>query len=418
MDSSLIKEIARETGTPVYIYREEGIVDNYRAFYSAFREGCAKSRVFYAYKANTNLALCRILAREGAGADVVSGGELETALKAGLSGRDIIFTSNSKTAAELSLAVDCGAVINVDSQSELSMLSDIAREKGKTARISFRINPGIDAKTHDKIATGLKGSKFGIHVEEGLALKAYKTAKEMPGLDIAGVHTHLGSQIRDTLPYASAAEKIFEFTGVLKKELGIELGFVDLGGGLAVPYEGEKTAPPGDLADAIVPVYDRWCKALGYEPELWLEPGRYLVAGAGMLLCRVQSVKETPYKRFVNLDAGFNTFLRPAMYDAYHKINVVGREDDKPSVKYDVAGNICESGDLFARDRMLPETREGDLMAILDAGAYGYSMASRYNSRPLPPEVLVRSDGSYEVIRERESMEDLYRNQRIPKDLL
>ena len=418
MDSSILERIVKDVGTPVYVYDESRLRRNFQVFYSAFRERYPKTKVLYAYKANTSLAVCSIFRKEGAGADVVSGGELEIAGKIGLSGDDIMFTSNAKTREELSLALDRGVVINVDSLSELSLLQKTAAETGKKARISFRINPGIDPRTHPKIATGLAVSKFGLHMEEGIAFGAYRAAKGMKEIEIVGIHTHIGSQIKEVSPYVDAAEKMMEFSYRLKKELSIQLRFVDLGGGLGVPYHEEQTAKPGDLAEAVVPVIKKWNQKLCYEPELWLEPGRYLVADAGILAATVQSMKQTPCRRFVNLDAGFNTLVRPAMYDAYHRIVVLGREEDALAERYDVAGNVCESGDIFARDRALPTVREGDVLLILDAGAYGYSMASRYNSRMLPPEVLVRCDGSYETIREKESMEDLYRHQRIPKDLL
>jgi diaminopimelate decarboxylase len=400
MDSSILERIVKDVGTPVYVYDESRLRRNFQVFYSAFRERYPKTKVLYAYKANTSLAVCSIFRKEGAGADVVSGGELEIAGKIGLSGDDIMFTSNAKT------------------REELSLLQKTAAETGKKARISFRINPGIDPKTHPKLATGLKVSKFGLHMEEGIAFGAYRAAKGMREIEIVGIHTHIGSQIKEVSPYVDAAEKMMEFSYRLKKELSIQLRFVDLGGGLGVPYHEEQTAKPGDLAEAVVPVIKKWNQKLCYEPELWLEPGRYLVADAGILAATVQSMKQTPCRRFVNLDAGFNTLVRPAMYDAYHRIVVLGREEDGPVETYDVAGNVCESGDIFARGRALPEVREGDVLLILDAGAYGYSMASRYNGRMLPPEVLVRCDGSYEIIREKESMEDLYRHQRIPKDLL
>jgi diaminopimelate decarboxylase len=307
--------------------------------------------------------------------------------------------------------------VNVDSVPELLIVEEIASEKRKKVRISFRINPNVDPRTHPKIATGLKGSKFGLHIEDGIAFEAYRKAKDMEHLDIVGLHTHIGSQIKESLPFVDPAEKVMEFAHTLKEKLGIRLEFIDLGGGLGIPYQGEKTITPEDLAAAVVPIIGKWNKKLGYEPRLWLEPGRYIVADAGILLARVQTIKVTPYRKFINLDAGFNTLIRPAMYDAYHRITVVGKETAKATEKYDVAGSVCESGDLFAKERELPKAEAGDLMAIHDAGAYGYAMASRYNSRPMPPEVLIRRDGSYEIVRERESIEDLFRGQKIPKDL-
>lgn len=418
MDSSLLKKITEELGTPVYAYQEELLIQNYRNFYSAFRKRYQKTKVLYAYKANTNLALCAILKREGAGADVVSGGELLTAQKIGLNGRDIIYTNNSKTREEIAWALDADAVINADSAPDLLKIQKIAKEKKKTAKISFRINPGINPRTHAKIATGLKESKFGIHIEGDNAYKAYKTASILDNIKIIGVQTHIGSQITEAGPYTDAAEKVMEFTLRLKKDLGLKLEFVDLGGGLGIPYHGEQIIKPDDLAEAIIPVMEKWNKHLTYTPALWLEPGRYIIANTSILLTTVQTIKETPYKKYINIDAGFNTLIRPAMYDAYHRVEIIGKEKEDKTEKYDVAGNICESGDLLAKDRMLPKAEPGDILALMDSGAYGYSMASRYNTRLMPPEVLIRPNGKYEVIREREKLEDHYRYQKIPKDLL
>ncbi len=418
MDSSQLKKIAEEHGTPVYVYSEELLIKNYRTFYSAFSKRYSKVKILYAYKANASLALCAILKKEGAGADVVSGGELLTAQKIGLAGRDIIYTNNSKTKEEIAQALDADAVINADSVPDLLKIQKTAEEKKKTAKISFRINPGVNPKTNAKIATGLKESKFGIHIEGDAAYTAYKTANGLDNIKITGVQTHIGSQIKEAAPFTEACEKIMEFALRLKKDLNLKLEYIDLGGGLGIPYQEEKIIKPDDLASAIVPVVEKWNKQLNYEPALWLEPGRYLVANTGMLLTTVQTVKETPYKKFINTDAGFNTLIRPAMYDAYHRIENIGREKEEKTEKYDIAGNICESGDLFAKDRLMPKTMPGDILALMDAGAYGYSMASRYNARLLPAEVLIRSNGKYELIREREKLEDQYKYQKIPKDLL
>ena len=417
MDPSVLKRVVRDVGTPVYIYDEGLLRRNLQIFSSAFASNYPKTKVLYAYKANSSLAILSIFCKGGAGADVVSAGELETAAKIGLSGGDMMFSSNAKTAAEISLAIELGAVINVDSAGELSVVQKAAKALKRRARISFRINPGVDPRTHAKIATGLKDSKFGLHIEGGNAFSAYRTASGMKEVEIVGVHTHIGSQIKETGPFVDAAEKIMEFVSRLKNELSIELRFVDLGGGLGVPYQEEKFATPEELAGAIIPVVRKWNEKIGYEPELWLEPGRYLVADAGVLACSVQSVKQTPYHTFVNVDAGFNTLIRPAMYGAYHRITVLGPGNARPMKKYDVAGNVCESGDIFARDLELPEVTAGDVLLIHDAGAYGFAMASRYNSRPLPAEVLVRRDGSFDIIRQRETAEDLYRGQKVPKDL-
>jgi len=417
MDFSDLIKIAKKNGTPTYVYYEDRIRENYREFYSAFNKRYKRVKVLYAYKANSNLAICHILRKEGSGADVVSKGELKTALNVGVPSEDIIFTNNCKTEEELQSALEAGILINIDSLDELQLLGRISNKKKKKAKISFRINPGVDPKTHSKVATGLRESKFGIHIENGLAFNAYRLAGEMQSMEILGIHMHIGSQITEVSPFVDGVEKLMEFVLRLKNELGIELKFVDIGGGLGIPYQEERIATPEDLANAIIPVIKKWNKRLSYEPELWLEPGRYLVGNSGILLCRVQSVKETPYKKFVNVDAGFNILLRPAMYNAYHRIRVLGKENENSTERYDIAGNICESGDILARDRELPKIIAGDILAILDTGAYGFSMSSRYNSRPLPAEVLIRSDGSVELIREREGFEDLFLHQRVPEDL-
>ena len=454
MDTELqLLKIAENFKTPVYVYYEDMIRNNCREFYSSFKKKYEKTRILYAYKANTNLTICSVLLSEGVGADVVSPGELHSAIKTGVDPGDIIFTNNSKSVDDLVTAVNSGVIINIDSVSELNTLNGILTDmenknyneisrkesnnkensneenrkeetcKNKKARISFRINPSVDPKTHPKISTGLRESKFGIHIENDLAFLAYSLAKTMQNMEIVGVHTHVGSQITDMRVFEDTAEKVMEFVYRLKKELDITLEFVDIGGGLGIPYapqeNGGKIVTPEDMANAIVPVIKEWNAKTGYEPELWLEPGRYLIGTAGVLLCRVQSVKETPHKKFVNVDAGFNTLQRPAMYDAYHKVIVVNKaairnanQEPGNTDTYDIVGNICESGDILAKDRRLPKIETGDTIAILDAGAYGFSMASRYNSRPLPAEVLIRGD-SVELIRERESYEDLFLHQKV-----
>lgn len=416
MDTNRLLEIAKEFRTPVYVYDENQVRKNYRVFFSAFRERYKKSRILYAYKANSNLAICSILREEGAGADIVSCGELQAALRVGVHPENILFTNNSKSEEEIQMALDAGIILNVDSMDELKTLEKISSRSRKTARISFRINPSIDPKTHPKIATGMKESKFGIHIH-GNALKAYKLAEGMKNIEIVGIHMHIGSQIMDLSVFQNAAEKIMEFIAVLNKKLNIQLEFVDLGGGLGVPYHGEEALHPEDLARGIVPIVKKFVSEINYEPELWLEPGRYLVGNSGVLLCSVQSVKRTPYKNFINVDCGFNTLLRPAMYDAYHRVQVLNKLDRIPTETYDIAGNVCESGDILAKNRRLPRVEPKDIIAILDTGAYGFSMSSQYNSRPRPAEVLFWED-SVELIRERETEKDLFLHQRIPGDLM
>jgi diaminopimelate decarboxylase len=275
--------------------------------------------------------------------------------------------------------------------------------------VSFRVNPGVDPHTIHQINTGISESKFGLHLEDGIALAAYERAKALPHVKIVGAHCHIGSQITETSGYELAAKKMLAFVLELKEKLGITLEFLDLGGGIGIPYhDGETVMGPEDLAKALQPIWSEGIAKLGYEPELWLEPGRFLVAQSGTVIARVNSVKTTPVKTFVNVDAGFETLVRPAMYQAYHRVRVVGRTEDP--TKLDVAGNVCETGDILAAERTLPRPKPGDLVAILDAGAYGFSMASEYNARPLPAEVLVDGD-SATVIRRGEAESELFRDE-------
>jgi len=412
-ESTRLASLADTYGTPLYVYDRATIERQVKALKDAFVPRFPKLRIFYAVKANTNLTILSMLRKEGLGAEVVAAGEIVTAQKLGTKGADIMFTSSSKSPAELKLALESGVTLNVDSLDELEQVQVLAKKLGKKARISFRINPGVDPHTIHQINTGISESKFGLHLENGIALAAYKRAKELPNVVIAGAHCHIGSQITETSGYELTARKMLGFLSELKAELGITLEFLDLGGGLGIPYhDGETVMSPDDLARALKPIWDEGVKTLGYEPTLWLEPGRFFVAQAGFLLTRVNSVKTTPVKTFVNVDAGFNTLMRPAMYQAYHRVRVVGRKDDVKKV--DIAGDVCETGDILAADRMLPAARAGDLVIILDAGAYGFSMASEYNARPLPAEVMVNGN-EVKVVRKRGTFADLFRGQTIPK---
>jgi diaminopimelate decarboxylase len=413
LNDRLLARLAKEFGTPLYVYDGTLIAERYGMFHSAFSKRFHNVKVCYACKANTSLAICSLLRELGAGADVVSAGELNTALLAGFSPDDIIYTSSSKSEPDLAAAVDAGVVINVDSLDELASLSKIAAERKKTARISFRVNPSINPRTHPKIATGLRESKFGLHIEGGLALSAYRKAARMRNIAVMGLQAHIGSQIQDASNFTDEAGRLLDFALELKNA-GIALDFIDLGGGLGISYQGTKSLQPEELAKALEPVIESGFRKLGYRPLLVFEPGRYIVAESGILLTRVNSVKKTPYKNFINVDSGFNTLMRPAMYDAYHRVRVVGRKGAAET--YDVAGNVCETGDILARDRRLPKAKKGDILAILDTGAYGMSMASCYNSQTLPAEVLVRGK-RVDLIRERGEQDDLYWKQKIPEDL-
>ena len=408
-----VSRLAAEFGTPLYVYDRATIVSQFRSLHAAFASRFPKLRVHYALKANGNGALLKVLRGEGAAPEVVSLGEIETALRAGWRGDEILFTSSSKGPDEIAKAVEIGAVLNVDSRDELEQAAASAAAAGKRVRISFRINPGVDPHTLHHISTGIPEAKFGLHLDGGLARAAYDRAKELPLVAITGIHCHIGSQIMETDGYVKTARKMLGFVVELKRDLGLSLEFVDMGGGLAVPYrDGEEGLDPAVLAAALAPVWNEELSGLGGDrPALWLEPGRFFVAPSGFLLTRVNSVKTTPVKTFVNIDAGFNTLMRPAMYQAYHRARVIGRAADV--IKFDVAGDVCETGDILAADRMLAKPKAGDFVVILDAGAYGFSMASEYNARPLPAEILVDGDKAT-VIRKRGTFEDLFRGQTLP----
>lgn len=404
-----LRGLAVKYGTPLYVYDKATIERRFRALRSAFAARFPKLKIHYAIKANTNLTIVSMLRKEGASAEVVSSGEIVTAQKLGIPGSDILFTSSSKNPSEIERAVKSDVTLNLDSLDDLEHVDAAAAKAGKTARISFRINPGVDPHTIHQINTGISESKFGLHLEEGIAFSAYEKARAMKHVRVVGVHCHIGSQITETSGYELTAKKMLAFVKELKDKLGVTLEWIDLGGGLGIPYhDGETVMSPEDLAKALEPIWKDGLAALGYEPALWLEPGRFFVAQSGFLLVSVNSVKTTPVKTFVNVDAGFNTLMRPAMYQAYHRARVVGRKDDV--LELDVAGDVCETGDILAAARALPRPRAGDLLVILDAGAYGFSMASEYNARPLPAEVLVDGD-AVSVIRKRGTFADLYRGE-------
>jgi diaminopimelate decarboxylase len=410
---SAVARLARTFGTPLYVYDKAAIVGRFRALKAAFAPRFPRLRLHYALKANGSLAIGRLLRAEGAFPEVVSVGEIEAALRAGWKGSDVLFTSSSKTPAEIARTIALGAVLNADSRDELEQASRAAVKARRTVRLSFRLNPGVDPDTHHHINTGIPESKFGVHLDGGDALAAYARAQELPGVAIEGVHCHIGSQIADTAGYEATARKMLAFVKELKGKLGIALSFVDLGGGIGVPYrDGETVMTPETLASALLPIWKAGVAAAGYEPALWLEPGRSLVAPSGFLVTRVNTVKTTPVKTFVNVDAGSNTLLRPALYDAYHRARVVAREP-APERLLDVAGDVCETGDILAEGRVLPLPAAGDHVVFLDAGAYGFAMASTYNARPLPAEVLVDGNRAT-LVRRRGTLAGLFKDEVAP----
>lgn len=403
--------LAEQYGTPLYVTHESRVISNFLAYRNAFPD----ADIYYAAKANGSFAILRMLAREGAGADVFSFGELYMALLAGIPREKILFNGNSKTDFELQKAVEIGVKVSVDSLDELHTLSKIADSLGKTVEIAFRVNPDVSPRTHPKISTGLRTSKFGIPSEE--VVSAYKEANKLPGIEPTGIHCHIGSQILDTSPFTEATRKMMDLVEKITR-LGIYLKFIDMGSGLGIPYEKDKeqTPTPLDHAKAILPVFEERTKEIGISPKLVLEPGRFIVADTTILLARVNTVKKAA-KNFVGVDAGFNLLVRPTMYDSYHHVVVANKANSKPEDTYTIVGPICETGDIFAKDRSLPRIEKGDLIAILDAGAYGFSMSSQYNGRPRCAEVLVKHGGS-DLIRSREDFEDLLKGQKLPARLM
>jgi diaminopimelate decarboxylase len=400
-------KLAEEYGTPLYVMSERKIRENYRRFKSVFSKKYNKTRVFYSAKANTNLSILRILKSEGAGIDVVSQGEASLALEAGFLSDDILYTGNCADEDELQYLLEKQVMINVDSLSQLERLLKM----GTPTVLSVRINPNLGAGHHQHVITAGKTSKFGVHEEA--ALKAYKLAK-IAGVKSFGMHMHIGSGIMDASSITSAMKRLLDLAKNVHENTGINFDFLNFGGGIGVPYRPEEKEVDLELfSDKLVGLFKEKSEeySLG-EPEFWLEPGRYLVAETGILLTRVNTIKRTPFRIFAGVDAGFNTLIRPAMYGSYHHILVVNKLNHPLTEEYDVVGPLCESGDIFASGRLLPKLSEGDMLAVLNAGAYGFSMASQYNSRPRPAELLVK-EGHYELIRERETLKDLLRGQRI-----
>jgi diaminopimelate decarboxylase len=388
--------LAREFKTPLYVYSRERVESAYAGYEAAF--AAVPHRICYALKANSSLGILRVFAALGAGADIVSGGELKQALRAGFKPAEIVFSGVGKTDEELSLGLDAGiGEFNVESESELRRLSALAAGRGARAHVTLRVNPNVDPKSHPYISTGLRENKFGVPVEE--AARILREARSLPGLAVSGVQCHIGSQLRDLGPLTEAVRALATLSRLLLGE-GFALRTIDMGGGLGVDYEGTGAPTPADLAALVLPEI----RDLGL--TLLLEPGRSLIASAGALLTRVIGVKTNGAKRFVIADAGMNDLLRPSLYSAFHRIVNLSARDKAPMVKADIVGPVCESGDFLARDRMIEEVREGDLLAVVDAGAYSFSMASNYNFRPRAAEVLLEG-GRPRLIRRRETFEDL-----------
>ena len=397
--------LAAEVGTPFYCYSTATLTRHYQVFADAFAD--VRALVCYAMKANSNQAIIATLAKFGAGADVVSGGELKRARLAGIPPEKIMFSGIGKTASELVSAVDEGILcVNVESEAELELLSSIASTKGRTARISIRVNPDIDAKTHHKIATGKAENKFGIPISR--AREIYARAAKLKALEVAGVDMHIGSQITELDPFGNAFALLAGFVRVLRGD-GHKISHVDLGGGLGIPYRDDNEPPPHP--EAYAEVVKRATRDL--DCRLIFEPGRLLVGNAGILVTRVLFVKHGEAKNFVVVDAAMNDLIRPTLYDAHHEIWPVAKKPSGRRIRADVVGPVCESGDFLAVNREMMEPAKGALLAVMSAGAYGAVQAGTYNTRALVPEVLVKGD-EWALIRPRLEVDQLIALDRMP----
>ena len=409
--------IADRFGTPLYVYSAATILDHYRRLNEAFAG--VDHLICYAAKANSNGAILKLLADVGAGFDIVSGGELFRVLNAGGAAARCTFAGVGKTAEEIAFALEAGVFsFNVESEAELENINRIATEKGLRAPIALRINPDVATQTHEYISTGTRGNKFGIALDRARAV--YERAAQMDSVRIRGVQMHIGSQIDEALPFVEAIEKMRPLVLELRHRYGIE--FWSIGGGMGIVYESSLASGGGEWwskteARSRLTIQEYAAATLphlrGIDLRIVLEPGRILVGNAGVLLTRVLYCKEAAERKFVIVDAGMNDLIRPALYQSYHEIVPVIEAPNEKRETVNVVGPVCESGDFFALDRELPEVREGDLLAIMSAGAYGFVMASNYNSRPLSAEVLVRAD-KFALIRKRQSAEDLIRGEVEP----
>jgi diaminopimelate decarboxylase len=405
-DGVSVKELAEKYDTPLYVVSEKRIRDNYNRFHDALIRNYKYVRIYYAAKANSNLTVLKILQSQGAYLDTVSPGEVYMGLVSGYTPDRLMFTGTSVRNDELKMLADANITVNIDSQSELDRLLKISVPQV----LSVRVNPEIVAGHHSHCVTAGPDSKFGLWEEE--VIQAYAIAQRAR-VERFGIHMHIGSGILELEPYVVAFEKLLSIAKRVHDEMGINFEFIDIGGGFGIPYQPEdKEFDLAEFATKIVTPFKAKIAEYGLgKPFLCVEPGRYLVADASIMLTAVNTVKITPKKKFVGVDAGFNTLVRPTMYGSYHPLLVANRLNAADKETYDVVGPICESGDALAKDRKLPLIKEGDLLAVLNAGAYGFSMSSQYNSRPRAAEVLIRQ-GKPIVIREREQLGNLTANQK------
>ncbi len=395
-----VKKLAQKFSTPLYIYSQRTIERHVNAYREAFRD--TGHIICYAVKANSNLSILRLLGRMGCGADVISGGELFRALRAGIKPERIVYAGVGKTESEIRYALKSGILMfNVESSEELKEINRIAGTMKKKAPIALRVNPDIDAKTHPYISTGLKKHKFGIPMDE--ALENYLLARELKNIEIIGIHKHIGSQITEVRPFVDALKSILLLVDELHSR-GIKIKYIDMGGGLGIPYKDEEPPHPSELAREVKKLLK------GRNLTLIVEPGRSIIGNAGILVTKVLYHKKTREKNFIIVDAGMNDLIRPTLYGAYHEIVPVERKS-KERIIADIVGPICESGDFFAKDREVETPQQGGFLAIMSAGAYGFSMSSNYNSRPRAAEVMVKGKRAI-LIRKRETYQDLIRGER------
>lgn len=397
-----ISQIAKEVGTPFYLYSHRTLKHHFHVFDEAFAE--VPHILCFAAKANSNIAILRIFVNEGSGVDIVSGGELYRAMQAGAAPDKIVYSGVGKKIDEIKYAIETGILMfNVESSQELAVINDCAKELGKVAGIALRVNPDVDPETHPHISTGLKKNKFGIDIEK--SLEEYRDSKKFTNLNIIGVSCHIGSQVTTVSPFVDAMERLKNLIRRLKKE-GSAIRYLDLGGGLGITYDKEAAPNPSEYARAILDVSkDMNCTFI-------FEPGRVIAGNAGILVTKVLYTKSNEEKNFVVVDAGMNDLIRPSLYNSYHKIQPV-IEEEREEIVADVVGPICESGDYLAKSRKIFRLERGDLAAVMSVGAYGFTMSSNYNSRGRIPEVLVSDDRFY-VIRKRETYADLIRGEAIP----
>ncbi len=399
-----VKEIAAAVGTPFYLYSAHTLQNHFRVFDGAF-EGI-KHLTCFSVKANSNLAVLRLIAGLGGGFDIVSGGELFRALRAGADPRKVVFSGVGKQPSELAYALENNILMfNLESSQELTAIDEVAGRLGIRASIAIRVNPHIDPQTHPYISTGLKKNKFGIEMKR--AIEDYRRAQQLKHVEVVGVDCHIGSQITDSKPFVEALAKVKELVHILRGH-DIPIRYIDVGGGLGITYDREQPPHPREYAAALKRELE------GLDCTLFLEPGRVIVGNAGILVTRVLYIKEGSEKTFVTVDAAMNDLIRPSLYGAFQAIQPVVKPAGDATMTADVVGPICESGDFFARDRALPRVAPDDLLAIMSAGAYGFTMSSNYNSRPRVPEVMVRGR-EFHLVRKREEYDDLIRGESIPE---